>query len=112
MIKDQSRLSEIKTMRKAGLSYAKIGRRYGISGERVCQILKGKTRPPEVPLEKKLFLKPSDVASILNLHSSTVRRWSKKGILKAYRIGPRGDRRFLREDVHALLKKGTSEPII
>ena len=105
MIKDQSRHSEIKKMRKAGLSYAEIGRRYGISGGRVSQILKGKTRPPEVPLEKKLFLKKGDVARILNLHSNTVRRWSKKGILKAYRIGPRGDRRFLCEDIYALLKK-------
>ena len=43
------------------------------------------------------------VARLLNIHINTVRRWSNKGILKAYRIGPRGDRRFRREDVSILL---------
>ena len=43
------------------------------------------------------------VARLLNIHINTVRRWSNKGVLKAYRIGPRGDRRFRREDVSVLL---------
>ena len=105
IIKDQSRHNEVNKMRKSGLTYAKIGCRLGISGERVRQIIKGNPRPPKVPLEKKLFLKLSDVARILNLHTNTIRFWSKKGVLKAYRVGPRGDRRYLRKDVHALLKK-------
>jgi excisionase family DNA binding protein len=41
----------------------------------------------------------SAVASMLNIHINTVRRWSDQGILKPYRIGPRGDRRFMREDI-------------
>ena len=41
----------------------------------------------------------SDVARIFNVHTSTIRRWSEQGIIKSYRIGPRGDRRFRREDV-------------
>jgi excisionase family DNA binding protein len=44
-----------------------------------------------------------EVARLLNIHINTVRRWSNQGILKAYRIGPRGDRRFKREDINILL---------
>ena len=43
-------------------------------------------------------------ARMLNIHINTVRRWSDQGILKAYRIGPRGDRRFVKEDVIGVLK--------
>jgi excisionase family DNA binding protein len=43
------------------------------------------------------------VARILNVHINTVRRWDGKGVLKAYRVGPRGDRRFSREDVDIFL---------
>jgi len=39
------------------------------------------------------------VAKLLHVHSNTVRRWSDQGILRAYRISPRGDRRYKREDV-------------
>jgi excisionase family DNA binding protein len=45
------------------------------------------------------MLTTSEVARVLNVHINTVRRWSNQGILKAYRIGSRGDRRFRREDV-------------
>lgn len=44
-----------------------------------------------------------EVAHFLNIHVNTVRRWSDSGVLKAYRIGPRGDRRFRREDILAFL---------
>jgi excisionase family DNA binding protein len=45
----------------------------------------------------------SGVASMLHLHINTVRRWSDQGILKGYRIGPRGDRRFMKEDIAKML---------
>jgi DNA-binding transcriptional MerR regulator len=32
----------------------------------------------------------------------TIRRWSERGIIKTYRVGPRNDRRFSREDVAVL----------
>jgi hypothetical protein len=38
---------------------------------------------------------------------NTVRRWSNQGVLKAYRIGSRGDRRFRQEDIDCFL---TGEP--
>ncbi len=40
-----------------------------------------------------------EVARLLNIHSNTVRRWSNRGILRAYRITSRGDRRFRRDDI-------------
>jgi len=40
-----------------------------------------------------------EVAELLHIHSNTVRRWSDRGIIKAYRITNRGDRRFRREDI-------------
>jgi len=40
-----------------------------------------------------------EVAHSLNIHVNTVRRWSDQGVLKSFRIGPRGDRRFRREDI-------------
>ena len=47
----------------------------------------------------------SDVANLLNVHINTVRRWSNRGILKAYRIGSRGDRRFRQEDITSFLSE-------
>ena len=44
------------------------------------------------------LLTVGEVARILHVHANTVRRWADQGLLPAYRIGLRGDRRF-REDV-------------
>jgi excisionase family DNA binding protein len=49
------------------------------------------------------MLTTSDVAHLLNVHINTVRRWGNRGVIKAYRVGPRGDRRFRREDIANLL---------
>jgi excisionase family DNA binding protein len=51
------------------------------------------------------MLTTSDVARFLNVHINTVRRWSNQGILKAYRIGSRGDRRFREEDIVSFLSE-------
>ncbi len=51
------------------------------------------------------MLTVSDVANLLNVHINTVRRWSNQGILKAYRIGSRGDRRFRQEDIASFLSE-------
>jgi excisionase family DNA binding protein len=45
------------------------------------------------------MLTTSEVAHFLNVHINTVRRWSNLGILQAYRLGSRGDRRFKQEDI-------------
>lgn len=45
------------------------------------------------------MLTTSEVARIFNVNASTVRRWSDQGKIKSQRVGSRGERRFLREDV-------------
>ena len=40
-----------------------------------------------------------EVARLLHVHSNTARRWSDQGLIRAYRISRRGDRRFRREDI-------------
>lgn len=45
----------------------------------------------------------SEVADILHVHPSTVRQWCDQGLIHAYRIGPRGDRRFRSEDIAEFL---------
>jgi len=49
------------------------------------------------------MLTTSEVARQLNVHINTVRRWSNQGIIRAYRIGPRGDRRFREKDITGFL---------
>jgi excisionase family DNA binding protein len=55
------------------------------------------------PKETDTMLTVSDVARLLNVHINTIRRWSNQGILKAYRIGSRGDRRFQQDDIASFL---------
>ena len=49
------------------------------------------------------MLTTSEVARLLNVHINTIRRWSDTGLIKTYRIGTRGDRRFMREDIDLFL---------
>jgi len=45
----------------------------------------------------------SEVAQSLNVHINTVRRWSNQGLLKTFRIGSRGDRRYRQQDIENFL---------
>jgi excisionase family DNA binding protein len=94
---------EIMKMREEGLTQRQIGGRIGVSAERVRQILFGKQKENNSFLED-LLLSTGDVAHLLGIHANTVRRWSRNGILKTFRVGPRGDRRFRQTDVFKLLK--------
>jgi len=47
------------------------------------------------------------VADFLHVSISTVRRWSDSGILKSYRVGPRGDRRYRLDDVLSFVEEST-----
>jgi excisionase family DNA binding protein len=62
----------------------------------------------EVNLNADL-LKPmmtiKEVAAILNVHTNTARRWADAGIIPAYRISRRGDRRFVRTDIMRVLSE-------
>ena len=42
-------------------------------------------------------------AEVLNVHVETLRRWDKRGKLKAIRINKRGDRRYKPEDLEKLM---------
>ncbi len=58
-----------------------------------------------MPIPPGNLLTVGEVASILRVHVNSVRRWSDEGLLKCYRIGPRGDRRYDPEDVKVFLEK-------
>ena len=47
------------------------------------------------------MLTTGEVARLLSVHPGTVRWWSRRQKIKAYRIGPRGDRRFRRDEIAA-----------
>ncbi len=49
------------------------------------------------------MLTVKEVSRLLHVHSNTLRRWTEQGIIRAYRIGPRGDRRFSAGDIAVLL---------
>jgi excisionase family DNA binding protein len=53
---------------------------------------------------KNKMLTATEVARLLHIHINTVRRWSDRGLLTTYRIGPRGDRRFDRDDIYQFLR--------
>ena len=58
----------------------------------------GDLRPEEL-------LTVSQVARRLHLHPNTVRLWSNQGLLRAYRVGPRRDRRFRPEEIQRFLSE-------
>jgi excisionase family DNA binding protein len=51
------------------------------------------------------LLTVAEAARMLKVHINTIRNWSNIGVLKSFRIGPRGDRRFLKEDVDKFLRE-------
>ena len=60
--------------------------------------------------DNKTLLTSGEVAKYLGVHINTVRRWEQKGILKSYRVDPKGYRWFRREDIEVFIKKiGKSE---
>jgi len=102
-----TRRERVISLHKSGMSYAEIGRRLGITRERARQL--AKVKPPHKPtLESKAILTASEAAQLIGVHVNTVRRWNKKGALKGYRIGTRGDRRFRREEIDSFVKEAES----
>ena len=51
------------------------------------------------------MLTVGEVAQMLHMHENTVRQWSNREIIKPYKINMRGDRRFKREEVEAVLTR-------
>ena len=55
------------------------------------------------------LLSVGEVARFLGVHSSTVRRWEKSGLLKSYAIGLRNNLRFKQEDVLSFINECQGE---
>ena len=55
------------------------------------------------------LLTTKEACRILHMHASTLRRWSEKGVITPYRIGPGCHPRYRREDVAALLMRYTQD---
>lgn len=51
----------------------------------------------------------SDAAKLLGVNPMTLRRWETKGYLTPLRIGPRKDRRYLRNEIEKLLIKNKTK---
>ncbi|MCK5587038.1 helix-turn-helix domain-containing protein [Candidatus Bipolaricaulota bacterium] len=54
------------------------------------------------------LLSTTEAAKYLAVHANTVRRWETQGLLQAYRLGTRGDRRFTRNELERFLKSSTN----
>ncbi len=48
------------------------------------------------------YLGVKEAAGMLHVHENTLRRWCDSGKIPGYRIGKRGDRRFLKADLEIL----------
>lgn len=83
-----------------GKPYIKIARELGISTELVRQIAKRIRQPPRGTLTV------GEAARLLGIHTNTLRRWADQGIVRAYLISARGDRRFRRTEIENFLKQG------
>ena len=60
-----------------------------------------KTEKTEIPE----LLSLREASEVLKCHPNTLRNWDRDGILKAVRIGGRGDRRFRKEDILKFIKE-------
>ena len=55
-------------------------------------------------LDGQVIMTTNEVAELLKIHVGSVRKWSRTGMLKGYRLGDRGDWRYLSGDVIAFLQ--------
>lgn len=51
------------------------------------------------------MLATTEVAQFLHVHPNTVRHWANEGLLRVYRLGTGGDRRFKREEIEKFLRQ-------
>lgn len=58
------------------------------------------------------MLKVGEVAHLLHVHPTSVRRWQRTGALEAYRIGPKGSLRFKREAIMKFIDSSKDSLIV
>lgn len=60
-------------------------------------------------MKKKLeipeLLTLQEACEFLKKHPNTLRKWDQQGVLKAVRMGPRGDRMYKKEEILKLINK-------
>jgi excisionase family DNA binding protein len=83
---------------KTGISYAEIGRKLGLTRERVRQIISNREVSNRI-LPDNQMMTVAEAARLLHVHVNTLRRWNEQGMLPCYRIGTRGDRRYRLTDL-------------
>lgn len=59
------------------------------------------TKANDNPTSPLLTMREASI--FLHVHSNTLRRWNNSGLIGAYRLGPRGARRFRRDELQAFL---------
>lgn len=97
-------------LRREGLTYQEIGQILGLSRQWIAEVLSPNRRKDSVSVDRRRSADPqgllstTDVAEFLHVHPNTVRRWSDAGMIPAYRIGKRLDRRFHKTDLGKFLK--------
>jgi hypothetical protein len=61
----------------------------GIVGPNDGRLQGAHAAPDRAPLPKLVPL--GQIASMLHIHINTAKRWAVRGVIPAYRLGPRGD---------------------
>jgi excisionase family DNA binding protein len=60
--------------------------------------------------EKQRFLTIAEAAAFLHVSETSLRRWTNSGNLRCFRVGVRGERRFLVEDLLEFVASGKVQP--
>jgi excisionase family DNA binding protein len=60
-------------------------------------------KPENGPIDRLLTV--HEVAYLLHVHHSTVRRWEKNGAIQSYRVGPKGALRFKSKEISEFVDK-------
>jgi excisionase family DNA binding protein len=101
-------------LHKRGLANAEIARIVGVSRQYVWAVLNPKERKHNLSAVVRSALEETGiapmsitgVAAMLGVHPNTIRRWSDKGLIPCFRLGPRQDRKFERQRVMETMHKG------
>ncbi len=65
--------------------------------------LENKNKTPMSLDDLPELLTIKEVSELLNVHANTLRNWEKEGLIQVVRIGPRRDRRYLKQVVRGIL---------